>query len=257
MSNTEYRGSPIARFVRECRKRLVQEGTVFTLPRKPKIRALYREHVAWLLSSCVVKKQKEAKIKGTTDMSDMFRYLSFALADYANHRGAKICAYWNNYFRTRLWREKGMIKKYLWNSIYGLTTGYLEKPRRLLISVVFLLTIFAGAYGIITRCSSEYTSIAFTNGLNSNPSIQWYHYVYFSSVTMTTLGYGDLAPNHSDEYRGRNLLVLILCSLEAIMGYALLGFAIAMLWRYIQPHPYADMASWLNDYKNRLGFESD
>lgn len=54
-------------------------------------------------------------------------------------------------------------------------------------------------------------------------SLSFLHYIYFSGMALTTVGYGDIHPIPTDK------IALILSVLEAIIGYVLLGVFVALL----------------------------
>ncbi|MBW7996565.1 MAG: two pore domain potassium channel family protein [Candidatus Glassbacteria bacterium] len=67
---------------------------------------------------------------------------------------------------------------------------------------------------------------------SSTDPILWYHYFYFSGLTLTTLGYGDLHPIPSSMFH------CFISIIEAVVGYLLLGL---MVSGFIQ---FNTMPSW-------------
>lgn len=206
--------------------------------------------------------------KAAEDTYTALRFLSYYLADRANHAQAKVSAYLNNVYRSkhrfamahdcmrakeyRVGARKWLMAFVIW--VFGTATGYMERPLRLLAVAIAISGIFAVAFLALTVLTpDDYTSIRFTTGGDSPPQLAWYHHFYFSTVTLTTLGYGDLAPTHSNVYRSEERIVLLLCSLEAITGYVLLGLAVAVLTRRLDAHPTARREELLREYAERHG----
>ena len=110
-----------------------------------------------------------------------------------------------NYFRTEgrydisgeyFYREKIMERKLYYNSnkfsdkvkwfislLYSALCGYGEKPYRVILSSLVIIFIF----GTIFWASNGITT-------NMDYNIKWYDNYYFSVVTFTTLGFGDIHP---------------------------------------------------------------
>ncbi len=201
--------------------------------------------------------------------SDALRYLSYYLADRANHRQAKAAGYLNNAYRTiyrgsravevlktgKFVKSARMFVLWLLSVIFGLCTGYLEKPFRTVFVMGGSVCLFFATCFLYVAFFSDngFTSITFTSNNTQPPPIDWYHYFYFSAVTMTTLGYGDIAPNHSWDHLLANRVMLLLCSLEAIFGYVVLGLGVAVGARRLEAHPTAERAQLLRDYAVNIG----
>ena len=127
-----------------------------------------------------------------------------------------------NYFRREglydisgeyFYREKLMERKILANSkyfqdklkwfislLYSALCGYGEKPYRVIISSFVIIFIFGTIYMV-------------SNGIipNSAYDLHWYDNYYFSVVTFTTLGFGDIHPSDS-------VFIKICTMLEAFTG---------------------------------------
>ncbi len=88
-------------------------------------------------------------------------------------------------------------------SDYGLSTG------RVLVSFAVLALVFAVVYWLSPGCVMVYGKVGDIRG--------FVHALYFSVVTMTTLGFGDIAAN-PESACGELLLML-----QVILGYVLLG----------------------------------
>jgi hypothetical protein len=97
------------------------------------------------------------------------------------------------------------VRLFWWISNYGLSTW------RIIFTFFALAFVFALAYWLWPNF------VAF-NGKPAMESFQGlWHAFYFSVVTMTTLGFGDIAAN-PESWKGQGLLML-----QVILGYVLLG----------------------------------
>lgn len=242
----------LVRFVNEEEQSILSDSLSYKVDCE-KIKKVYEEIVNWhkdRLSE--TKAEKKAEIIALDRIREALRFMSFTLADNANHRQAKACAYLNNIYRTKYWLIKRNIQMFLVTKILCLSTGYLEKPSRIIITALGACLLFAIFFGCISIAIPGYTAIRLNSIADSNCLIKPYHYVYFSAVTLTTLGYGDFSPNHSPSHPIANFLTVLLCSLEAVLGYVILGLGVATLMRCFDSHPFADMAAWMRAYKKRL-----
>jgi hypothetical protein len=96
---------------------------------------------------------------------------------------------------------------------------------------VFIVVVILGGFALLYRYPEP--GIEYQMGEHE---LSWYHYVYFSGKTLTTLGFGDL---HPKEDRGD---VMFYAVAEGIIGYVLLGTFIYALttFRRRQPPPEDD-----------------
>lgn len=122
------------------------------------------------------------------------------------------------YWQLAKLKEKGKLWyriKAIFSWLYHWYCGYGERPlRALLISIFFIFT-----YSLIFYCCKliDYAKSSETN------SIGWFQSLYFSIVTFTTLGFGDIIPTHG--------IGQIVVAFEVILGYLLLGTLVAILIR--------------------------
>jgi len=100
-------------------------------------------------------------------------------------------------------RLKWFVKPFWWISDYGLRTW------RIIATFFGLAIAFGVVYWLCPSC-------VMVNGVAGGIRGFW-HALYFSVVTMTTLGFGDIAAN-PDSWGGQTLLML-----QVILGYVLLG----------------------------------
>ncbi len=121
---------------------------------------------------------------------------------------------WTDWYRSHRVR-KWLVKPFWWISDYGLSTG------RIVATFFILAVLFAAIYANF-EC---WASPGVVSNLSVEAHLPLWHYcllliirpVYFSVVTMTTLGFGDMYAN-SQSFWGH-----ILLTLQVLLGYVLLG----------------------------------
>jgi uncharacterized protein YjbI with pentapeptide repeats len=106
--------------------------------------------------------------------------------------------WYKNHFAQQLF-----IKPFWWISDYGIST------KRIIFTFFGLAFLFAIIYRLFPNFVMVYDKVGEIRG--------FWHALYFSVVTMTTLGFGDIAAN-PDSWEGQTLLML-----QVILGYVLLG----------------------------------
>ena len=100
------------------------------------------------------------------------------------------------------WARWLMVRPFLWTTDYGLLTG------RIIITLFGLAFGFALVYWLWPSCLMVNCTIR---------DIGFWHALYFSVVTMTTLGFGDMYAN------AQSIWGHILLTIQVILGYVLLG----------------------------------
>jgi len=109
---------------------------------------------------------------------------------------------WEDWYKKHFWL-KWLVKPFWWISDYGLRTW------RTIVTFFLLAFLFALIYWLWPSCVMVNREVGDVRGL--------WHALYFSVVTMTTLGFGDIAAN-PDSWAGQTLLMV-----QVILGYVLLG----------------------------------
>ena len=101
--------------------------------------------------------------------------------------------------------------------LFWLVCDYGHSTWRILVSFALLTLIFAAAYTVFPQC------VAVNSVDYQGPLLDFGHALYFSIVTMTTLGFGDVYANpHS------HLGQFFLCC-QVVLGYVLLGALVTRL----------------------------
>lgn len=109
------------------------------------------------------------------------------------------------FFHVRVWLK--YKTKYVLSLIDELAWGYGEKPIRILLTSLLVLSIYTIAYYRLFSPQDTSQSYSLVDCL------------YFSIVTFTTLGYGDITPKTDFQK--------IICGSEALIGAFLIGLIVA------------------------------
>lgn len=102
--------------------------------------------------------------------------------------------------------------------LWGITSNYGESLGRWAATCLLVIMSFAMAYGI-------FDIIAYT-GSASSRSLKMFDYVYFSVVTFTTLGYGDLHPV--------GIFGQAMACLEVLAGFIMFGLLLSFVGNRFQ-----------------------
>ncbi len=111
-------------------------------------------------------------------------------------------------------KKKGDIN-YLPSQLMNILCGYGEKPYRIIMAAFFTILAFA------------FLHMSFNTVIRSGDSayiMRWYDYIYYSTITFTTVGYGDFIPN-------ARAIAKILAATEAFFGVFVTGLFIFTLAR--------------------------
>ncbi len=121
------------------------------------------------------------------------------------------------YYREMEMKRKGSNsrKERVWLGLYNLLAGYGEKPERTALSSIFTISIFALLYWVLECLQYPAQNLILLHQLK--------YAVYFSFVTFTTLGLGDIRPVNDWG------IVLICC--EAVIGAFLIALFVVVFAR--------------------------
>ena len=132
--------------------------------------------------------KKEEKIKGFVRAESTYRRIKHSLTNEGDYEMAgefyiqemrmKRKRYWHSATLRDRW-------KFFWNLFYSFTSGYGERPKRLVVNALLIIFIFSLLY---------YASGGIAKGGDEGYDPDFRECLYFSVVTFTTLGYGDYSP---------------------------------------------------------------
>jgi len=114
---------------------------------------------------------------------------------------------WEEWYKKGCWWQRIIKRLFIWP--FWLISDYGLRTWRIIATFFGLAITFAVVYRLWPNC-------VMVNGVVGDIRGFW-HALYFSVVTMTTLGFGDIAAN-PDSWGGQTLLML-----QVILGYVLLG----------------------------------
>ena len=140
------------------------------------------------------------------------------LKNYFLQNGMYNDASWASYKEKTM--ERLILKKngdfhYLPSLFMSLVCGYGEKPHRIVFAAIFAIFFFTFLF---------YFSSGIQSTIDPSYVIRWSDYLYYSTVTFTTVGYGDFIPRASSFFR-------LSAAFEAFLGVFLTGLFIFTLAR--------------------------
>ncbi|WP_458722945.1 pentapeptide repeat-containing protein [Pseudomonas brenneri] len=149
-----------------------------------------------------------ANISNKTD----FRTVSFESACYSAGLRQTL-QYCNRRHNWAAWYEKNGKIKSLLVKLFWMASDYGRSPRQVLMSFLIVCLFYALIYWLIPASTSG----------DAGNDLTLVQSLYFSVVTMTTLGYGDIAANKS------NWLSQALVITHVLFGYVILGALLTVL----------------------------
>ncbi|MBI4974548.1 MAG: pentapeptide repeat-containing protein [Candidatus Omnitrophica bacterium] len=111
--------------------------------------------------------------------------------------------------------KKNRAPNYFPSMLMNILCGYGEKPYRIIFSAIAMVFLFAVIYLSLN---------AVENAMAPDYKLRWSDYIYYSTVTFTTVGYGDFIPKPHALFR-------LLAASEAFIGVFLTGLFIFTLAR--------------------------
>jgi len=114
---------------------------------------------------------------------------------------------WDGWYKKGCWWQRILKRLFIW--LFWLISDYGLRTWRIIVTFFVLAITFAVVYWLCPTFVMVNQVVGDIRG--------FWHALYFSVVTMTTLGFGDIAAN-PDSWGGQTLLML-----QVILGYVLLG----------------------------------
>jgi len=114
---------------------------------------------------------------------------------------------WEEWYKKGYWWQHILKRIVVWP--FWLISDYGISTKRIIFTFLGLAFVFALLYRLFPDFVMVYGNVGDIRG--------FWHALYFSVVTMTTLGFGDIAAN-PDSWLGQTLLMV-----QVILGYVLLG----------------------------------
>ena len=151
---------------------------------------------------------------GILSAEESYRTLKQYFMENGRHKEASWASFKEKTME-KLWLRKNRNPAYIPLALMGLLSGYGEKPHRVIISSATIILIYSFIYHYLK-------TIADSSSFVQNYSI--WDYIYYSIVTFTTLGYGDLVPKANISYR-------LLAGSEAFIGAFMIGLFVFTLSR--------------------------
>jgi hypothetical protein len=155
------------------------------------------EHVIW--GKQITQEKQAQKAKSTGNKIDLYQQAEEIyrhLRQIAEFQGLFELA--GHFFQKEMIMRRKQLPKWSFNRIISrlvdLFCGYGERPLRVIVFSVSLITFFATLY-FFSGLSFSGEPLAFNANISPWENVKvFFAALYFSVVTFTTLGYGDIAP---------------------------------------------------------------
>lgn len=151
---------------------------------------------------------------GALSAEDSYRDLKKYFLINAMHNDASWASFKEKTMERLILKKKGNLG-YFPSLLMSILCGYGEKPFRIVVSALSAILLFALAYLTLNAVQSS---------SSSDYVMRWGDYLYYSTVTFTTVGYGDFIPKPVTLFR-------LLSATEAFSGVYLSGLFIFTLAR--------------------------
>lgn len=151
---------------------------------------------------------------GYTSAEESYRDLKGYFLLNGMYNDASWAAYREKKMERLIFRKKRSLN-YFPSVLMNALCGYGEKPYRIILSSLTTIFFFAAVYSFFNavECSSSKDYV-----------LKWSDYLYYSTVTFTTVGYGDFIPKTSGFFK-------LIAAGEAFIGTFLTGLFIFTLAR--------------------------
>jgi hypothetical protein len=218
-----------------------------------------RKHGGFTLRQAAVAELYERLVQVLDDKSlaaelidRCLRYIAFFLADSGLHHEAMKAAVGIHHYRSRLLQNAGHAPRAWATRIAGASIALSWDPLRvaayslsayLALAAVLLLTSM-----ITFACTGE-ACLAMSGPAGADVTPGVYQHLYFAGVTLTTLGYGDVAPNLRHWW---GVFPGTIAVLGALLGYVILAGIVAVIVNRSGIHPYARIGEWMAQFEREF-----
>lgn len=151
---------------------------------------------------------------GELSAEESYRNIKQLFTSTGRYNDASWASFKEKTMERRTLKKKGRLE-YVPSLIMNILCGYGEKPYRIILSALFCIFGFAFLYGILGAIECPASP-----GINPG----WVDYIYYSTITYTTVGYGDFIPKPLSAFR-------MLAATEAFLGVFLAGLFVFTLAR--------------------------
>lgn len=167
--------------------------------------ALYKSHLAHLELNGAKAAARAARLKTDEEMAATFREFAMLLSSLGHTEAShfRILAYRRI---EAIHRRKRRLGRWMLHSAWRITSNYGESLQRWLLCTISVIFAFAACYEL---------------SASAEPTASFWDNLYFSIVTFTSLGYGDIQPV--------GLLGRALASVEIISGLIFFGILLTFL----------------------------
>jgi hypothetical protein len=182
------------------------------------------------------------------------RYVAFFLADCGMHGEAMKAAVGVHQYRAHLMKSAGYSAQAWATRLTGIAIGVTWDPLKVMAYsfstylglTAALLLISVVAYGLTGESAIVVEQPGYDQP-NLTPGV--YEHLYFAAVTLTTLGYGDVHPNHRHWW---GVFPATVSALGGLAGYVILAGIVAVIMNRSGIHPYARIGTWMEQFEKEV-----
>jgi hypothetical protein len=163
-----------------------------------------------------LKKRWDGKLEAYRRAENTYRNLKLSLRNDGDYKKAGKFYYKEMTMKRKQYTLDKKYGSWLGNAFMWLSSGYGERWHQVLLIWVIVIVLFGGFY---------WATDSLVRGVNED--VEWHENLYFSGVTFTTLGFGDIHPKQHKP------IAQSLAMIEALVGTILMGLFLFTLARQI------------------------
>jgi hypothetical protein len=182
------------------------------------------------------------------------RYIAFFLADCGMHGEAMKAAVGVHHYRAHLMKSTGHAAQAWATRLTGTAIGVTWDPLKVMaysfstylgLAAALLLSSIV-TYGLTGESAIVVEQPGYDQP-NLTPGV--YEHLYFAAVTLTTLGYGDVHPNHRHWW---GVFPATISAFGGLAGYVILAGIVAVIMNRSGIHPYARIGAWMEQFEKEV-----